>query len=153
MWRSSYFCPILIIRPSPPQFIIKYLKIYHKNTSTKKHFFRISEVRDRALSLMSVPLHKTIYVRILGYEIKNEVRKLREFAVNLTPKAVCGLAWNVLSCQNIEHEVLYTKGRGKILQTSKRISEVSLTLSHKSCGRTVLRNIIVRHSVHCAKGK
>ena len=40
---------------------------------------------------MSVPLHKNIYVRILGYQGKIEVGNLWEFDLNLISNNICAL--------------------------------------------------------------
>jgi hypothetical protein len=56
------------------------------------YFLRIRGIRVSAFFLMSVPLHNTIKVRMLGYQRKNKVKKLRTFYLNLISNSVCALA-------------------------------------------------------------
>jgi hypothetical protein len=73
------------------------VKLYRAECSLSDaeiHSFRIKEIRVRAISLMSVPLHNPISVRIIGYEIKNEVGKLRDFSLKLIQNIVCVLLEN-----------------------------------------------------------
>jgi hypothetical protein len=48
-------------------------------------------IRVLAVCLMSVPLQNNVYLRMLGYQRKNEVGNLREFGVNQISNSVCEL--------------------------------------------------------------
>ena len=53
------------------------------------HFFPNQRNSCSCSLLMSVPLHKNIYVRILGYQGKIEVGNLWEFDLNLISNNIC----------------------------------------------------------------
>jgi hypothetical protein len=67
------------------------VKIYRAARSlsdAESNFFQFRKIRIRAVCLMSVLLHNSIEVRMLGYRRENEVGNLREFTLNLIPNSV-----------------------------------------------------------------
>jgi hypothetical protein len=58
---------------------------------------------------MSVTLHNNISVRMLGYQMENEVENLREFSLNLISKIVCVTGYKIVLSHKFENEIWHTK--------------------------------------------
>jgi len=52
---------------------------------------QIRGILVRAVCVMRVPMYRRIFVRILGYERKNDVGNLRKIGLNLLPNIVYAL--------------------------------------------------------------
>jgi len=65
---------------------------------------------------MSVPVHNSTSIRILGYQRKTEVGNLREFGLNLTPESVWGLLETFRPARRLNKDLTQVEGN-KIMLT------------------------------------
>jgi hypothetical protein len=59
----------------------------------------------RAVSLMSVLLHNNIQLRMLGYQVENEVWNSTKFCLKLVSNSFWKRVWNILSNQKFDNEI------------------------------------------------
>jgi hypothetical protein len=113
---------------------------------------QIRTIPIRAVCLMSVPLHNNIYVRMLDYQRKNEVRNLSKFCVNLISITVCALAWKLLSSIILNKKFGTNEGK-KICTDLKRKSRILSLFSQQKLWEKRRCIINVCQCIHCSKEK